>query len=338
MTSVTPTTAGKRPYEASVWRVRTLIRVGAVTQALGWIALVLVLGVRGDETLFSWAALVGFVVVVPFLALWPRIRLRADGSVTFWGWTRVLTANVDEIVRLSMSPYGLRCEFADGSTFTSVIFQATGHIRYPRVFDFVEAATGERPVLESWRVWDAATDHGIQLFPPVTAGNAATTTFFAGATPRNPDEARFLTRLAEFARGWRGPIAPSDTQSIELVPLVIGIRVLDLSTPLTLWLAYHPAEHSLIGCWGDDYVLDDYDPSDAEQLTITGENESAEFFAERASEWISHQLARPVSREWWGGKQSRWVFDDSGSTFWGYVSRRRLARGAPTRRVVERFE
>jgi hypothetical protein len=96
--------------------------------------------------------------------------------------------------------------------------------------------------------------------------------------------------------------------------LVVGIRVPDLSTQLTLWLGYDQAEHSLIGCWGDDYMLDAYDPADPEQLTFTDANASAHQLAERASAWISHQLVRPVSREWWRKKQSGWVFDDSGST------------------------
>lgn len=322
-------------YEYRVWRVRLWIRALSVLQALGWVTLFLSLGVRGDETILTWAALAVFVVVAPFLALWPRILLRPDGSLVLRDWIAVRTVTVEDITRLSMSKYGLHFEFADRTSFTSVIFQATRHIRYPRVFDFVEAITGERPLLEDWNVWDAAFDQGIQLLPSPRA-RTDPSTWFAGTAPRTSDEQQFVARIRELAPSWDPQLRPPDTQAIGLVPLVLGITVPDLSIRLTLWVAYRSAEQSLIGCWGDDYVLDDYDPADPEQLTVQDGENSPSGLAERASEWIAHQLARPVSREWWGRSQSRLVFDDSGDTAWGYVSRRRLDNGEPTRRVVER--
>jgi hypothetical protein len=123
------------------------------------------LGLEGDEGPTFWITLFVFIVVIPYLALWPMVKLRSDGSLILRGWTRTRKAHISEIARLSLTSLGLRFEFERGDRFTSVIFQPTHHVRYPRVFDFVEAITGVRPSLERWNVWLAATPDGIQLMP-----------------------------------------------------------------------------------------------------------------------------------------------------------------------------
>ena len=152
----------KSPFVARVWRVRLWIRIACLAQALGWLALFGILGVTGEEGPLTWAALAVFVLVVPFLAFGPRIRLDADGALRLRGWTRSRTTGVDQIVRLSMNEYGLVFWFADGSHFTSIIFQATHHLARPRVLEFVEALTGEAaPVFDPW---DVLKDGGLELY------------------------------------------------------------------------------------------------------------------------------------------------------------------------------
>jgi hypothetical protein len=149
-------------HRSKTWRVRLWIRAGCVLQAVGWIALFAILGVRGNEGPLTWAATVGFVVVVPFLALWPAIRLRPDGALVLRGLTRVRRAHVEEILRLSMTEYGLHFEFADGTTFTSVIFQATHYVKRPRVLEFVNALNGDGKAL--YDPWDVTKPGGIELY------------------------------------------------------------------------------------------------------------------------------------------------------------------------------
>lgn len=149
-------------YRSKTWRVRPWIQAGCVLQAVGWVALFGVLGIRGNEGPLAWAAAVGFVVVVPFLALWPAIRLGRDGALVLRGWTQVRRAHVAEIARLSMTEYGLRFEFEDGTTFTSVIFQATHYFKRPRVLEFIDALRGDGETLHD--PWDVLKPGGIELY------------------------------------------------------------------------------------------------------------------------------------------------------------------------------
>lgn len=146
-----------------VWRIPLWIRIACLAQALGWLALCAILGLTGREDPTFWGVLAVFVIVVPYLAMWPRIRVRADGTLLLSGWLHRRKIDWHQVTRLSMTQYGLRFSFADGSYFTSIVFQPTGHVRRPRVLEFVEAMTGQKnlPVFDPW---DAARDDGIELY------------------------------------------------------------------------------------------------------------------------------------------------------------------------------
>ena len=122
-----------------IWRVPAWIRMLAVAQSLGWIALVGVLGFRGDESVLTFVFLAVFVVGVPYFALRPSIRIGDGGALTLRGWVSCRRVNVAHIRRLTMTPLGLEMTFDDGTTYTTVIFQATRSLGRPRVLDFVDA-------------------------------------------------------------------------------------------------------------------------------------------------------------------------------------------------------
>lgn len=143
------------PFAPKVWRVRWWIRILCVGQSLGWIVLFGALGSDGGDSVLPWAALAAFVILIPMLALWPKIELMADGTLIIRGWIYSRHANVEQISGLALTAYGLRFSFADDSHFTSIIFQATQAARRPRVMEFVDAvvyAAGEESPYDPWRV------------------------------------------------------------------------------------------------------------------------------------------------------------------------------------------
>jgi hypothetical protein len=161
-------------FTPEAWRIRPWIRIACVLQAAAWVGLFFVLGVTGSEGPFVWGFLCSLVVGVPYLALWPAIILDSDGGLTLRGWTRTKRSTVRDIAGLAMSEYGLRFDFKDESSFTSIIFQATLHIKEPRVFGFVEAITGRRPSIINWNPYDVLADDGIDLLARDTSAPDAT--------------------------------------------------------------------------------------------------------------------------------------------------------------------
>lgn len=126
-------------YPARIWRVRSWIRVLTVLQSFGWLALVWSLGFRADEDVWSDVAFVIFATVPPFLALFPVVKFRTDGALLLRGWTSQRWANAGQIRRLAMTQLGLKLTFDDGTSYTTVIFQATRSFGRPRVLEFVDA-------------------------------------------------------------------------------------------------------------------------------------------------------------------------------------------------------
>ncbi|MEO5920604.1 MAG: hypothetical protein ABIQ01_05615 [Pseudolysinimonas sp.] len=133
-----------------VWRIRAWIRVGsAVIGVLGLVLAAQLYAERGSGLAVS-IFIMFLVVGVPYLAWRPSISLRDSGVLRVRGWTQTRTARARDVADLRMTGFGMLVVFHDGSSFTSVVFQATRHLRYPRVFDFVEALTGQRPPLKTW--------------------------------------------------------------------------------------------------------------------------------------------------------------------------------------------
>lgn len=126
-------------YPARIWRVRSWIRVLTVLQSFGWLALVWSLGFRADEDVWSDVAFVIFATVPPFLALFPVVKIRTDGALLLRGWISRRRANAGQIRRLAMTQLGLKLTFDDGTSYTTVIFQATRSLGRPRVLEFVDA-------------------------------------------------------------------------------------------------------------------------------------------------------------------------------------------------------
>ncbi len=153
-------------YPSRIWRVRALIRVGCALQSLAWLALIVALpGRDGDsDPVLVGLGLGALIVLPPFLAFWPVIRLQPGGALLLRGWTRSHRATADEIVRLSMTQFGLRVVFEDGSAFTSVIFQATAGRRRPRVLTFVDAVTRGVGGVSGFDPWDLRSRSEIELY------------------------------------------------------------------------------------------------------------------------------------------------------------------------------
>ncbi len=115
--------------------MRGWVRLLAVLQSVGWIALEF----TEDEGLFTLVELAVFVAVPPFLALFPVVKLQADGDLLLRGWTSRRLANAAQVRRLAMTQYGLQLRFDDGTRYTTVIFQATRSFGRPRVLEFADA-------------------------------------------------------------------------------------------------------------------------------------------------------------------------------------------------------
>ena len=100
-----------------------------------------------------------------------------------------------------------------------------------------------------------------------------------------------------------------------------------------LQLLYAPG--FLGGYWGCSHLWDDWDEEDPEALHITLDLAPAQA-AERAVEWVTDQLRRPVARQEWTSllrrTQQRWVLEDTGREL-GRRGLGLLRRRAPDRTV-----
>lgn len=126
-------------YSAKTWRVRSWIQVLTVLLSFGWLALVWFLGLRSDVDVWSELAFLSFSAVPPFLAMRPVVKIRSDGELLLRGWTSQRRANAGQIRQLAMNQFGLQMTFDDGTSFTTVIFQATRSFGRPRVLEFADA-------------------------------------------------------------------------------------------------------------------------------------------------------------------------------------------------------
>lgn len=126
-------------YPKRTWRVRAWIRAFTVLQSLGWIALVAALGF--SEPLSVWGVIgpILFVIVPPYLAFRPVVKLGDHGELLLRGWLFRRQTNVAQIRKLAMTQFGLKVSLADNTSFTTVVFQATISFGRPRVLEFVDA-------------------------------------------------------------------------------------------------------------------------------------------------------------------------------------------------------
>ena len=121
------------------WRVALWVRLLTLAQAVGWVWLVLALGLRGDETAATWTILFVFVVVVPFAAWFPMVSIR-DGVLRVRDLTVLRSVPVEEVDELALTQWGLRIAMADGTRMTTIVFQAIRARRgLRRVYDFASA-------------------------------------------------------------------------------------------------------------------------------------------------------------------------------------------------------
>jgi hypothetical protein len=154
----------KPEYIARTWRVRTWIRALSVGQSLGWLALIWSPGFRRDESIWTIVAFVAFVVVPPYLALSPVIKLQPNGALTLRGWTSQRRLNADQIIRLTMTEFGLEIIRDDCTRFTSVIFQATHSFGRPRVLEFVDAIRRGPGGAESFDPLKLFRENGLEIY------------------------------------------------------------------------------------------------------------------------------------------------------------------------------
>lgn len=135
--------------------------------------------------------------------------------------------------------------------------------------------------------------------------------WFAGADGRNESEVRFLAAMRDAAHEWSvQDLRPGDTGALSgMTPLMVLVDVPGLPSGVmrVLQVAYwtdgpwiEPSGcGGLQGTWGGQYLLDDYDAADSENLTVVGVDAQPEAFATWAVEWLIRQLRRPVLREEW---------------------------------------
>lgn len=146
----------------------------------------------------------------------------------------------------------------------------------------------------------------------------------------------------------RRPV-PQDTSSQRwLAPLHVDVQVPKVTIPrCTLQIAYWtggPFGQALHGVWGDNYLMDDHDGNDPEDLTVVGVRATAEQYAAWAADWLVHQLERPVVRHEWlrGGRvaAATWRLEDTGRVLGKTgpsraVSAAVLCSGGPVRPVAQ---
>lgn len=170
--------------------------------------------------------------------------------------------------------------------------------------------------------------------------------WFQGSEGRSEDQRRFLAALRHHASEWPLPdFLPEDRTlahgwaAIAVVELVVpGLQ----SAPVdVLEVVYddHPGQSLLTGTWGQSkYPLDGPAPHPQEDLYVGGLRADPETYASWASEWLLHQLRRPLVRRDWaqGGLAvaSTWQLPDTGRILarTGISIRRRLRR-SPSREV-----
>ncbi|MEW2477669.1 hypothetical protein AB0875_28225 [Micromonospora gifhornensis] len=152
---------------------------------------------------------------------------------------------------------------------------------------------------------------------------AAGARWFPDEIGRHEGEIAFLEQLRREASGWDvDGLSPEDDTSSQvwLAPLYVDVDVPGLTIRRrTLQVGYWtngPFGQALHGVWGDDYLLDDHDGNDPENLTVVGVRASHENYAQWAAAWLLRQLKRPVVREEWltGDRvaAATWRLDDTG--------------------------
>lgn len=152
--------AFQRAWSVGRWRIALWVRLLTLAQAVGWVALVISLGLTGDETAATWTILFVFVVVVPFSAWFPMVSIR-DGVLRVRDFTVVRSLPIDEVDELTLTQWGLRITAADGTRLTTIVFQAIRARRgLARVYDFA-SMVARRPVKPStFSVFAAARPGG----------------------------------------------------------------------------------------------------------------------------------------------------------------------------------
>ena len=132
-----------------VWRVRPWIRIASlvVCAIAVWIQLAWNPSRSAEsEARQGWYWVIGICVLSLYLAWVPYVSVGPDDRLVMQGWTRRRSTTVDQYRAHTMSEFGLRVEFTDGRSFTTVVFQDTMVFAgEPRYFDFIECVSGVRP-------------------------------------------------------------------------------------------------------------------------------------------------------------------------------------------------
>lgn len=173
--------------------------------------------------------------------------------------------------------------------------------------------------------------------------------WFPDEVGRDDGEAAFLQRLRREASGWNiDGLSPADDTSSQRLQASLYVDVdapgLAAIRRRTLQVGYWtdgPFGQALQGVWGDEYLLDDHDGNDPEDLTVVGVRANHEEYAQWAAAWLLRQLCRPVVRqEWLAGDRvvaATWRLDDTGRVLARQGSGlRRLLRRRADRTVVVR--
>jgi hypothetical protein len=177
--------------------------------------------------------------------------------------------------------------------------------------------------------------------------DGSSTVWFAAENGRNEQESAFLEYLRQRAATWHVVgLSPQDTSSQRwLAPLYVDVHVPRMTIPRSiLQVAYWtsgPYGQALQGAWGDDYLMDDHDGNNPEDLTVVGVQAAVEQYAAWAADWLLRQLQRPVVRHEWlrDGRvvAATWLLEDTGRVLYKTgVSPRRLLHRAADRAVTIR--
>ncbi|MCU1549575.1 MAG: hypothetical protein JWR36_135 [Glaciihabitans sp.] len=135
---------------ARAWSIRRWVKGAAVAGGLlcafAAVALFLEGGSSHSPGDFTYGVVAAIGAIgLPCLGWRPRIQIRNDGTLHLRGLLSSRRTRTSNVTDMYMTGFGLRLEMADAKPFTSVVFQATMYLRYPRYVEVVHAITGRWP-------------------------------------------------------------------------------------------------------------------------------------------------------------------------------------------------
>lgn len=166
--------------------------------------------------------------------------------------------------------------------------------------------------------------------------------FLGASSAHTPEEERYLGRLdALLPVALDGRVDPNEVGSLWYGGVLVWLTVPDVPDGEWPVISNHLQvlynAESLGAYWGCSHLWDDFDKGKPEHFCMATAELAPEDAAERAAQWLSEQLHRPLVRQEWDRRLApparRWLLTDTGTVIGsrGWVIRR--GRRAPDRVV-----